>query len=123
MKKLVIIPLFFIGIAALITWVLMLLWNWLMPDLFNLTTITFWQALGLLLLSKLLFGGMNGGKHHTKTYGCNCQKRDYREKWNKKFKHKWANMSELDKEKWQTNFKGTAWEKPTNDNDFVAENH
>ncbi len=33
------------------------LWNWLMPVLFGLHAITFWQALGLLGLSWLLFGG------------------------------------------------------------------
>jgi len=31
-----------------------LLWNWLMPKIFGLTTITFWEALGLVLLSNLL---------------------------------------------------------------------
>jgi len=36
------------------------LWNWLMPAIFGLHTITFWQALGLLALSWLLFGGMRG---------------------------------------------------------------
>jgi len=34
---------------------LMLLWNWLMPVLFNLPTITFWQACGLQLMAALLF--------------------------------------------------------------------
>lgn len=32
----------------------MWLWNWLMPDIFNLSTISFWQALGLNLLSGIL---------------------------------------------------------------------
>lgn len=39
----------------------MLLWNWLMPAIFGLHSIGFLQALGLLLLSKLLFGGFHGG--------------------------------------------------------------
>ena len=43
-------------------WVTMLLWNWLVPALFNGPVITFWQTLGLLLLSKILFGGMGGKK-------------------------------------------------------------
>ena len=34
---------------------LQLLWNWLMPTLFNLPVITFWQALGLNLLAGILF--------------------------------------------------------------------
>jgi hypothetical protein len=38
-----------------------LLWNWLMPSLFHLPAITsFWQAIGLLVLSWLLFGGLRG---------------------------------------------------------------
>jgi hypothetical protein len=39
----------------------MLLWNGLLPVLFHLPLITFWQALGLLLLAKILFGGFRGG--------------------------------------------------------------
>jgi len=36
------------------------LWNWLMPTLFRLPTIGFWQAMGLMALSWTLFGGMRG---------------------------------------------------------------
>lgn len=42
--------------AIALTFVLMLLWNWLMPVIFGLTVITFWQALGLFVLSKIFFG-------------------------------------------------------------------
>lgn len=37
------------------------LWNWLMPELFGLRQITFWQALGLLALCRILFGGTGRG--------------------------------------------------------------
>lgn len=37
------------------------LWNWLLPTLFKLPLITFWQAVGLVLLSRLLFGNVGGG--------------------------------------------------------------
>lgn len=37
------------------------LWNWLAPPLFGGTPITFWQALGLLTLCRILFGGFGGG--------------------------------------------------------------
>ena len=40
--------------------VVMLLWNWLMPPIFGWHAITFAQALGLLVLSKILFGGFRG---------------------------------------------------------------
>jgi hypothetical protein len=34
---------------------LQLLWNWLMPTIFNLPTITFWQAMGLNIMASILF--------------------------------------------------------------------
>ena len=37
------------------------LWNWLLPPLFGWHTITFWQGLGLLLLCRILVGGIGGG--------------------------------------------------------------
>ena len=45
-----------IGVAVFGTLV-MLLWNWLMPYLFGWHAIGFWQALGLLILSRIFFGG------------------------------------------------------------------
>jgi len=36
--------------------VVMVLWNWLMPALFGVRTITFWQAVGVLVISRILFG-------------------------------------------------------------------
>jgi hypothetical protein len=36
------------------------LWNWLMPSIFGLHPISFWQAVGLLGLSWILFGGLRG---------------------------------------------------------------
>jgi hypothetical protein len=33
----------------------MLLWNWLMPELFGLSKVTFWQAIGLNILCTILF--------------------------------------------------------------------
>jgi hypothetical protein len=41
--------------------VVMLLWNALMPAIFHLPLITFWQALGLLILAKIFFSGFRGG--------------------------------------------------------------
>jgi hypothetical protein len=49
-----------VGIAALafvLGIVIMSLWNGILPGLFGWHTITFWQALGLLVLSRILFGG------------------------------------------------------------------
>lgn len=49
---------------AVVTWVVMLLWNGLLPDLFSgVSPIGYWQALGVLVLSRILFGGLRGGFH------------------------------------------------------------
>lgn len=55
--------LFMLGVA----YVTMLLWNWLVPDLFAGPVLTFYQTLGLLVLMKILFWPISGGKrwsHH-----------------------------------------------------------
>jgi hypothetical protein len=59
-----IVPLAILGIAAFIFiggQIVMQLWNWLLPPLFDFPAITFWQALGILVLSRILFGGFGGG--------------------------------------------------------------
>lgn len=71
--------LFIIILAALFFvlfgYVIMYLWNWLMPAIFGLTTITFWQAIGICLLSKILFGGFGGGdKSSSKEDKCRSKK-------------------------------------------------
>ena len=45
------------GVMCFEAWLLMLLWNWLMPIL-NIATVTFWQAFGIGLLIDILFGGI-----------------------------------------------------------------
>jgi hypothetical protein len=47
---------FAIVAGAVFGFVVMSLWNWLGPAVFGARTITFWQALGILILSKILFG-------------------------------------------------------------------
>ena len=42
-------------VCLLFAWPFMLLWNWLMPTIFGLTTITFWQGFGILILCSFLF--------------------------------------------------------------------
>lgn len=49
------------GLAILFGFVIMWLWNWLMPQVFGLTTLTYWQAVGLFILLKLLLGGCGRG--------------------------------------------------------------
>lgn len=44
--------------------VIMWLWNWLMPIIFHLGVITYWQAVGLAILGRLLFGSLHHGPHY-----------------------------------------------------------
>lgn len=62
--------------CAVFGFIVMSLWNWLMPPLFGWHTIGFWQALGLVLLSKILFGGFRGGWSHGRHW-----RRGMRERW------------------------------------------
>lgn len=76
----------FIIITAVMTLLVMSLWNALMPELFGLKTISFWTALGLLVLCRVLFGGMGMGPMMFK------MARD-----NRQLHERWMNMSEDEK--------------------------
>lgn len=54
--------------ALVVGVVVMALWNWLMPAIFGLTTITFWQAWGLVVLTHILFKSFphHSPHHHDK---------------------------------------------------------
>lgn len=96
--------------------VFMLLWNWLMPEIFGLTEITWHQAIGLLVLCKILFGfGLSKPK-------CNkCDKEVAEDtcstppsKWKEKMKNRFDSMS--DEEKEQLKKRCGSWLDPNNCN-------
>ena len=64
LKRLILIaPLAILGILLFIAIggeVVRQLWNWLLPALFGWRQITFWQAVGILALCRILFGGSGG---------------------------------------------------------------
>jgi hypothetical protein len=80
-------------IAAVLSVVVMSLWNWLMPGLFALHRISFWQALGLLVLAKLLFGGFRG--RHGPPMG-----------WRRRMMERWEQMSPEEREKFREGMRG-----------------
>jgi hypothetical protein len=58
--------------------VVMHLWNWLLPSLFGWRQVTFWQALGLLVLCRILFGSFGGHGHdhsHSRRRANQCWER------------------------------------------------
>jgi hypothetical protein len=72
LKKLIfIIPLAILGMLLVIVIggeIVLHLWNWLLPSLFGWRLITFWQAVGLLALCRILFGGVSGRGFHRSNY-------------------------------------------------------
>jgi len=70
-----------------------LLWNWLAPTLFAWRQITFWQALGLLALCRILFGGHGGrgfGRSHMR----------------RRMEERWERMTPEEREKFRQGFRG-----------------
>jgi hypothetical protein len=71
------------GLAAIAGFsaITMLLWNWLVPCIFGLAVINFWQALGLLVFVRILFGGI--GAKNWMGMAMNNHRNPIREKWMK----------------------------------------
>ena len=73
------------------------LWNWLMPTIFGLHPINFVQAIGLVVLSKILLGGF-GGRHGGRGWG--------RDRWKEGMRARWEQMSPEDRERFRTGMRG-----------------
>lgn len=84
----------FIGFALLAGWVVMALWNAILPAVLSVKSITFLQALGILLLSKILFGGFKGGFSNRG-----------RANFKMKLQEKFGNMTPEEKEKFQSEWR------------------
>lgn len=59
--------------------VVMRLWNWLVPQIIGWRQITFWQALGLLGLCRILFGGLGWRGHHVHSH----MRRRWEQRWDR----------------------------------------
>jgi len=72
--------------------VTMLLWNALLPQLFALPTLNYWQAVGLMLLARIIFGGL---MHDMVGHGGRRGRGDehFLGHGNNKLREKWMNMS------------------------------
>ncbi len=81
---------------SLLIYATMLLWNALVPELFHGPVLSFWQTLGLLILSKIFFGtffkGRNGGGHWKPYWKqkWNAMSPEERERFKQKMKDKWC---------------------------------
>lgn len=100
--RFVFIPVAIAAFLSLISLIVMMLWNNLLPEIMNVRTITFWQAMGIFILSKILFGFGKGGKMGPG--------------W---MKHKCENMTPEDREKFRAEMKARmcGWNKKHSDDD------
>ena len=107
-RLMIIAPLAFLGIAIFIAIggeVVMLLWNWLAPALFGLRLVTFWQAIGLLALCRILFGGfgIGGGGHRNSRRRID---RRIRERVRERMHERWEQMTPEEREKFREGMHG-----------------
>ena len=70
---------------AVFGWIIMSLWNWIIPPITGWHPITYWQALGLFVLSKILFGGFRGHGPH----------------WRRRMLRRYAEMTPEEREKFR----------------------
>ena len=74
-----------VGVTA-VGFIVMGLWNWLAPAVFGWRAITFWQALGMFLLIKILFGEFRGGPGR-------------HDRWRRRMRERWEAMTPEEREK------------------------
>jgi hypothetical protein len=97
MKKLIwIVPAAIVGIALFIAIggaIVMQLWNWLLPPLFGWRLLTFWQGVGMLVLCRILFGGVSGRGFHRSYSG-------------RRMAERWERMTPEEREKFRQGMRG-----------------
>ncbi|MBO0935165.1 hypothetical protein J2I47_01265 [Fibrella sp. HMF5335] len=91
-KRFVWIPIFAAAACALLSWAVMYLWNTVLVAVVTVRPVTFWQAAGLLLLSRLLLGSWPGGGRGRHGGG-------------PAWRGKWQQMSDEDKRRFKEQFR------------------
>ena len=84
--------------------VVMLLWNYVVVPVFNATPLSYWQAMALLVLSKILLGGFRMGPRGSWA--------GHRKKW----REKWGHMSDEERSKFKEEWKRRCQERKHSDN-------
>jgi hypothetical protein len=79
---------FILGMGAIV----MFLWNAILPDAIGVKPLTFWKAVGLLVLFKILFGGFGKGSR-------------MRHKAKNKWRKKWMDMNEQERHEFKSKWK------------------
>ena len=112
MKKIIGFIVLAVAVTALLGYVVMSLWNCVLVAVLHVSLITFWQALGILILSKILFGGFKG------RWGGGPRN----SRWGKEMREKWQTMTPEEREKLKQEWRNRchSW-KRNGDNNTSAE--
>ena len=86
-KKFIMMLLFGTAAVLLFSFIVMSLWNGILPSVIHVSAITFPQAIGILVLSKILFGGFKGGPRRGGPWGGGPGM------WKQGMREKWQNMT------------------------------
>jgi len=81
-------------VIGVVSFAVMSLWNWLVPALFGGPVLDYWEALGLLVLARLLFGGLRPHGHGP---------------WGHSWHHaraRWEQMTPEERERFRSRFRG-----------------
>ncbi len=101
------IPFAVIGLALLLGLAVQWLWNAILPQVAPVRELTYWQAVGLLVLSKILFGGWRGAGR-------------YRDRQHHEWRGNWRQMSDEDRERMRTAWRDRCRRRDEDRKDDVA---
>ncbi len=101
MKKIIGFIILAIAAVALLGYIVMSLWNCVLVAVLGVSLITFWQAVGLLILSKILFGGFHGRCGGRCGRGGGHWRKEWQEKWEAKMQNMTPEEREKIKQEWR----------------------
>lgn len=112
LKKIIGFVFIAIAVTALLSFVVMNLWNCVLVAVLHVAVISFWQALGILVLCKILFGGIKGGWGRHKGGH-----------WRKEMHEKWQTMTPEEREKIKEEWRNRCrvWKKSDTEKNASAE--
>lgn len=95
-KRFIFFPFLFIGFFFLAGYAVMFLWNAILPDVISAKPVSFWQAIGLLALCRILFGGFRGPGAGRRHFGGNR---------GAAMRNKWKGMSTEEREQFRSEWR------------------
>ena len=98
-RRKIVFPFILIALAfvSLFSFIVMTLWNTILSPVLKINVINFWQALGIIILAKILFGGFPGGWRGRHRWGLNKEMFEKR----KEMMEKWQTMTPEERDKFK----------------------